>query len=561
MTNSAPKPRADLCTFVLHWLLVICVLVSLLTGLRIAADYHASIAGSMSSGLGWLLPEGPVITWHVWSSWLLVFVAFAYAAFLWWSRESIRVKLDRSVRQRLVRAWTSGRFWHDLPAWFAINVVIYQIAFVLIGLMALTGWMLYAGVSLGLGHDVISTIHGLFAYTFIAYIVIHILAQLKSGAFWKIFRPGMRHAAAAAVALLAAGAIVGAAYFIDRSQFDELLIAKVDEAPKLDGSGDDGAWSHVETRTIQTHRGANLPDGEVAVEVAAVHDGERVYFRFRWADPQRSRKHLPLIKEAGGWRVLQSEFEINDEDDYYEDKFAVAISTEPELGSGTVHLGQNLIDGPHRDTTRGLHYTADGSLVDMWHWKSVRTGSMSPALMDDNQFGPPKASEKDGARYTAGYTQDPKETGGYSLNWTKLDESKPLNDVYVQPKFLPADQDLLQTIEQIDLDPKAPDKGIWHLTGDDVVPFDPKADDLPIGTVLPSVVVEGSFAGDRGDVRAGADWQDGRWTLEVSRLLDTGSEHDVALSPERDSYLWVAVFNHTQTRHSQHLHPLRLKLR
>ena len=113
--------------------------------------------------------------------------------------------------------------------------------------------------------------------------------------------------------------------------------------------------------TVHTSRGANFPNGEVTVTVRAVHDGERVYFQFRWPDPERSQKHLPLVKEAAGWRVLQSEFDANDEDAFYEDKFAVALARKPALASGTVHLGQDLVRGPHAPITRGLHFTEDGS--------------------------------------------------------------------------------------------------------------------------------------------------------------------------------------------------------
>jgi hypothetical protein len=76
---------------------------------------------------------------------------------------------------------------------------------------------------------------------------------------------------------------------------------------------------------------------------------------------------------------------------------------------------------------------------------------------------------------------------------------------------------------------------------------------------LPSVVIEAPFEGDRADVRAEAKWSRGWWHLEVSRLLDTGSKYDVPIAD--GTYLWVVVFDHTQTRHSYHLHPLRLELR
>jgi hypothetical protein len=54
-----------------------------------------------------------------------------------------------------------------------------------------------------------------------------------------------------------------------------------------------------------------------------------------------------------------------------------------------------------------------------------------------------------------------------------------------------------------------------------------------------------------------ARWQDGWWRLEVTRKLDTGSEFDIPLDQDKPAYLWVAVFDHAQTRHSRHLHPLR----
>ena len=68
------------------------------------------------------------------------------------------------------------------------------------------------------------------------------------------------------------------------------------------------------------------------------------------------------------------------------------------------------------------------------------------------------------------------------------------------------------------------------------------------------------MTGDRGDVQAVSQWRDGVWTMEVKRKLDTGSEYDVAFATDRPTYLWVAAFNHTQTRHSRHLYPVAVTL-
>src|SRR3546814_11133392 len=67
----------------------------------------------------------------------------------------------------------------------------------------------------------------------------------------------------------------------------------------------------------------------------------------------------------------------------------------------TSHLGpQPLAGRPGGPNERGLHYTTDGSLVDVWHWKSVRTGPLEQ--FDDDHFGPPLAPPDNPAtRYTA----------------------------------------------------------------------------------------------------------------------------------------------------------------
>ena len=559
-TRRSAKPRVDAFTFVLHWALVAVLAISLLTGLRIAADYNESIAGRLASSLDWLLLKGRVIDWHVIAGWTLTFIAISYAAFVWRSRQAMRVKLDRAVLRNLAQARRTGRIWSSVSAWLAINVVVYQVAFTLIALMAATGWMLYSGVRLGLSAHTVSTVHGIAAWSFILYVVLHISTQLKAGNFWKIFRPRLDYTVAAGIAVVMSATAVTAAYLADRGGFGELRIAKIQVAPVLDGDAGDAAWREARAVAIHTTRGANLPKGEVTVHIKAVHDGERVYLQFRWADPQRSQKHLPLVKTEAGWRILQTAYETNDETAYYEDKLAVLLSRRAALATGTVHLGQDLVEGPHQPITRGLHFTDDGSIADLWHWKSVRTGGMSPGFADDNYFGPPMPSTTPKVRYTGGYTQDPKQSGGYTLNWTKVVPDKPLGDTLVVPKFLPGSPEVLARMGAADLDTEASDAGIWFMDAAEAVPYAPELDNHPVGTVLPGVVIDGPFKGDRGDVLAAGQWRDGHWTVEMSRLLDTGSQFDVPLAHGQVTYLWASVFNHNQTRHSQHLHPVRLVL-
>ena len=82
-------------------------------------------------------------------------------------------------------------------------------------------------------------------------------------------------------------------------------IAHVSEGPKLEALLDDPVWSRARPVFIHTQQGANLGGtGESLVEVRAVHDGEKVYFAFRWEDPTRSLRRIPIIKREDGWYPL-----------------------------------------------------------------------------------------------------------------------------------------------------------------------------------------------------------------------------------------------------------------
>ena len=72
------------------------------------------------------------------------------------------------------------------------------------------------------------------------------------------------------------------------------------------------------------------------------------------------------------------------------------------------------------------------------------------------------------------------------------------------------------------------------------------------------MIIDKPFVGDRGDVTAVGTWKEGWWRLEATRKLDTKSKFDLPI--QSGIYLWVAVFDHSQTRHSRHLHPVRINL-
>lgn len=541
------RPRTDIATVAIHWGVAALFVISVITGFRIAADAQDA---SWVRVIAAVALQGEVVIWHAWSAWALVAIIAGYVIFLLLARLIPRVAIDASR----LRALSS----HDRRTrWQSINVLIYWVAFIAFAAAIGSGTLLYFPAEWA-PHDAVAAIHRGAAWTLIAYIFAHAGAQWWSGGLQtllKIVRPRAVYRIPATLALAVAGMVALFAYLADDVAIRPLAIARTSVAPRLDGEANDAAWRSAQAVNILTRNGANLPGGEAMVTVRAVHDGAHIYFLFEWPDSTRSQKHLPLRKTDSGWEVIEHDYARQDEDDYYEDKFAVMLARHSRLAAlSTSHLGPNPADGkPGPAGGRGLHYTRDGSIVDVWHWKSVRTAPMGQ--IDDNYFGPlldAPADEK--TRYTGGYTQDPKTGGNFIQNWRVLPDGR------IEPLWLPSHPDVLSRLGEVNLDPGVSDSGEWWLPKDLVVPYTRELDaHLPVGTILPSVVIEGPFEGDRGDVRAVAKWSRGWWRLEVSRKLDTGSKYDVPIAD--GTYLWVAVFDHTQTRHSRHLHPLRLELR
>ncbi|GAA5216820.1 ethylbenzene dehydrogenase-related protein [Corallincola platygyrae] len=417
----------------------------------------------------------------------------------------------------------------------------------------------------------LNQIHHFSAWACIVFLVLHILVAVLARKFTgalTVFIPRKPLPSSLVWVGVVVLAVPATLYALTPSTQNTLQVVFTQQAIELDGEARETDWNHAPSVSVKTFNGRNHENGSVIVNVRALHDGEYGYFLFEWADKTRSLAHLPLIKTDEGWRVQQTGAGKADENEFYEDKFAVMLSRTSQLaGAGTVHLGKK----PHSERPasmggRGLHYTTDGSITDVWHWKAVRTGGIGQA--DDNHFGRPLPSKSEYKRYTGGYQKDldcehkvrfegndfrlKPECGGYLMNW------KIYSDEIVQPLRLPKNQQVLARMGTPNMDPSQSDQGRWWLAWNDTVRYSPDADTFPIGTVIPSVISLGRFTMGRGGVDAVGSWNNGKWTLELRRKLHSNDQHDLPI--EDGIYLWMAAFDHSQTRHTYHMRPLRLAM-
>jgi len=621
--------KTDYGTIILHWTFVAAFAVALVTGLRIATETPDR------TWINWfdaVLPRDSVWIAHMQAAIVLVAVAIGYVVYMLRSGLGRRVQVDK-VRLR-------GLFGRGQARLSAVIALMYWIFFITMSGLLISGGLLYFGFYSG--YDV-AMLHWVGTWVILAFVVLHVLTQFKSGGaaqLLRIFRPAALPAPpprldaaellgmlaeqsarlpesknvdappevsshplqprpearrdrrepdpaaqpkpgstrsrnptlqANAFVVAAAAAITGASLIVatDHLAVDSLQIRRINpaDAPILDGDTSDRGWRDVKPFSLLTGEGGNFDGkGETRIEIRAVHDGTYAYFLFTWQDSTRSLKHLPLVKEADGWHLLHSGFQLGDEHQYNEDKFSVLLTASDVTlaGGRTFHPGPQPVAGaPATMSGRGLHYTATG-YADVWQWKAT---SSAAGWMDDAHFGPPldptPMQAANVVPYKGGFAPDPG-TANYRDNFAvEADTSGgPRRSRLVAPLRLPkvvaATTDALG---DIDLDPNhgESDGARWFMTEQDSVAYSTDVDArIPIGTVIPGVILGGEFSGDRADVRCAARWASGLWALEVKRRLDTTSQFDVPI--KTGVFMRVAAFDHSQIRHTRHVRPIRIEV-
>jgi cytochrome b subunit of formate dehydrogenase len=586
--------KTDLGTILLHWVLVVTLSYSILTGLRIAMD---SPEHSWLVAFDDFLPLYNVWTLHIPAALVLIAVSVAYAAYVWRGGLMRRIRLDRIRLSGLLNSSRQVR-------WGSINIILYWVLFLTMIMEIATGTLLWLGYGRGLWVDM----HMVGTWIIIGYAGAHVLSHFALGGWNQLARvlrptklgpppkqfdpmelvedlldPGSAARSKAeressgrrlfrlsplVVAVVAATAGIAIAMTVDRASEDTMYVRRIAKAdrPVLDGDLSDAVWRTVKPFTMYTSLGGNYDGtGETAVDIRAVHDGEWAYFCFVWDDPTRSLKHLPLVKQVDGWHVLHDRYDLGDERSYYEDKFSVLLTKLPLVipGDRTYHAGPTPIEGkPSTLSQRGLHFTpGPGLAVEVWQWKASSGGLLG--WIDKNHFDMPaeaSRAQSDGqVPYRGGFIQDPRTAELYSDNF----EQQPVGgyEQAIQPKRLPKDwKSTAQLLGPVDTDPNHSDSesSRWWLNMSESEPYSAELDaEIPVGTVIPGSLILADDIGQRADVTGMARWAAGHWTLEVARKL-AATAPDVPIST--GTFMRVSVFDHSQIYHTRHIRPIRLEL-
>lgn len=308
-------------------------------------------------------------------------------------------------------------------------------------------------------------------------------------------------------------------------------------APAVDGSAADPIWKTAPVTKLKVVKGINFKGnaGKTDVSIQVAYDKENIYMLMSYDDPTLSVQRSPYQKQKDGtWIKLKDpEDKGGDNGLYYEDKVGVLWNINNSI-VGFERFGcQIACHGGDAGKPYGNKFLEEaGEIGDLWHMKYVRTGSLGQ--VDDGYLDHTRYSEKE---KNAGRKTDPKTAGGYDD--VKLVDGKP---------------------EFMSKDAKPANKGgTYWLKAEDKVAFDDAK--FKAGDEVASIIVA-PFVGDRGEVKFGGKWAKGKWTVEMSRKLVTGSKFDVNFDDLKKSYgFGVALFDNAQVRHGYVEEPLMLQFK
>jgi len=358
----------------------------------------------------------------------------------------------------------------------------------------------------------------------------------------------------------------------------ELLVKKFTAAPDMDGAIDD-MWSTAQrlVGTVEVpnagNRNTNFSmNGDSDVEPTGLFEpytgeqypfklragyfGSDIYLLLEWDDAADSQDRVSWYFDPldNLWKS-QHKFANNENDKFYEDKFAFQFPINDVEGFtnntcfATCHTGLTVTENGEPSAR---HYTTNvGGLIDIWHWKRVRS-SYEPTRLDDKhmiyQDNPNNEASAEGRKADSGQV-------GYLSNKKTLDTG--FGTVNVPKYIIPGQTDYHWiTVDQIN-DQTAKEVMAVDVNGvltlDDGSSIDPSLGGFEAGTgdKRPPSVTTQEFKDNRGDVSITAVHTGTGWIVEISRKMDTGHpDDDVLFAVDKEIPFGLAIFNNAAIAHA-----------
>ena len=296
-----------------------------------------------------------------------------------------------------------------------------------------------------------------------------------------------------------------------------LTSKKVKSAPSDAGSSE---WNQAkEAKMVLT--GAGKFEGKnIELKTKSVYTKDEILFRFEWPDKDKSMEKNAWKFSGGKWNKIKANedrlglvFEINRIDKFATKGCAVMCHNESKNEKDWYYA----VSSPKEK-------------ADMWHWKSVRSNPVGYAEDGYVAFNATKEPEK-GRKRDAG-------SGTKAKNNRTKDKSGP---AYMQDPSksasIPGTLLVAQAVE------------IKNPPG------------FKDGDQIPGYMLQTDWKDSFADVKAKGVWQNGKWTVMMSRKLNTGYDDDIQFNTRKKYPFSLAVFNNSGEHDSYNAEPLKLQFK
>jgi len=300
------------------------------------------------------------------------------------------------------------------------------------------------------------------------------------------------------------------------------------------------AWDNAKGTNVLLDQTPYKPVGykgmtKTKAVLKSLYDDKNIYVYLQYNDPTKSLARFPWVKQVdGSWKQMVNKDKTGHDNTYYEDKvgFFWNINTRgfAKKGCGiSCHMTKEGKNNGFSDHSAGRKYTRKaGETIDIWHWKSVRTG-LAFDLSHDQYVD----SIADPSSHGWGRHGDEKTGGGYKNN--KVKGAK-------VPTYMSGDS-----------------KNMPYILDSKKVPF---VDTFKAGDEISGIVVA-KMTGSAADVMTSNRYADGKWTLVFKRALTTSHPkskvQDVQFSDlSKPYYFGISVFDNSQINHVYHKGSIKL---
>jgi hypothetical protein len=295
-----------------------------------------------------------------------------------------------------------------------------------------------------------------------------------------------------------------------------LTSKKVKSAPSDAGSSE---WNKAQESEIVLTGAGSVEGKVIELKTKSVFTKDELFFRLEWPDKDKSMNKKRWKFSGGQWTQIKADedrlgavFEIN-----RVNKFAT---------KGCAVLCHN-----ESKNEKEWYFAVSSAKekADMWHWKAVRSnpvGYTEDGYVTTNPSKKPEAGRKRDAG-----------SGKAKGNSTK-DKSKPM---YMQDSAKSA---------------SIPDSLL--------VSHAAEIKDFSVfkeGHEIPGYMLNTDWKGSFADVKTKGVWANGKWTVMMSRKLETGYDDDVQFNTRKKYPFALAVFDNAHEHNSYNSEPLKLQFK